>query len=231
MKTMSIAIPTHSFNGRGTEVVEHAFNRMAIQTFKDFEVCISDHSIDDNIKNLCERWKDRLDINYFKNIEDRGNAASNHNKVIKMCSGKLIKFMCSDDLLFDQNSLQIIINNFNDYDLWLFSAYVHSYDRVNYFNYYVPYMNNSIATCNTLGTPSAITFRNIELPLFDVNLKACFDCDMYWRMIKMYGIPKIIKDVTMINYLWEESGTSTIDRGIFDRETLYILEKIGNYEK
>ena len=48
---ISIAIPCYEYSGMGAEILEHSFHQMNIQTFKDFDVIISDHSIDDNVKD------------------------------------------------------------------------------------------------------------------------------------------------------------------------------------
>ena len=44
---MSIAIPTYEVKGRGVEFLNDLFRTIEIQTFKDFEVVVSDHSKDD----------------------------------------------------------------------------------------------------------------------------------------------------------------------------------------
>ena len=44
---MSIAIPTYESKGRSVEFLDDLFRTIEIQTFKDFEVGVSDHSKDD----------------------------------------------------------------------------------------------------------------------------------------------------------------------------------------
>jgi glycosyltransferase involved in cell wall biosynthesis len=93
MSFMSIAIPTYEYHGFGTEVLEFSFDKMLSQTFSDFDVIISDHSKDDEIKNLCEKWKNDLDIKYYRCEEGRGIVAYNLNNAIKHCDGKWIKLL------------------------------------------------------------------------------------------------------------------------------------------
>ena len=64
---VSICIPTYEMNGRGAEYLEYSFNILYHQTFKNFEIVISDHSSSDLIKDLCEQWNQVLNIKYFKN--------------------------------------------------------------------------------------------------------------------------------------------------------------------
>ena len=54
---ISIAMPTYETFGRGCEFLEFQFKKFMCQTYKDFEIVISDHSRNDDIKNLCEKYK------------------------------------------------------------------------------------------------------------------------------------------------------------------------------
>jgi glycosyltransferase involved in cell wall biosynthesis len=198
------------------------------QTFKDFDVVVADHSTDDKIMSLCKMWDNIFDIRYYRNKENRGSAAANTNFAIKMACGEWIKVLCQDDYLFDKNSLQIIADNLDDSVNWLFTDYVHSYNRMEYFKQHHPSMNYYIAINNSLGTPSAMTLKNeIELPEFDNNLTYCYDEDFYFQMYKMYGDPKIIDEVTMVNFLWDGSITSKITQDLINKENNYIINKHG----
>ena len=48
---ISICIPTYEMNGMGVEYLEYSFNILYSQTFKDFEIIISDHSESNLIKD------------------------------------------------------------------------------------------------------------------------------------------------------------------------------------
>jgi glycosyltransferase involved in cell wall biosynthesis len=223
---ISICIPTWEYHGKGVECLEYSFNKLLIQTFKDFQIVISDHSIDNEIQLLCGNWSNLLDIKYIRNEKDRGNAASNSNNAMLNCDGEWIKFLCQDDYLFNENSLQIIADNLDDDYNWLATGYVHTYDRKNLENYRTPFLNPNIMVVNTIGTPSCVTFRNFEHILeFDENLSYCYDCEYYYRYILKHGNPKIISDATMVNYLWGESITSGISEELIKKEEHFILKK------
>ena len=64
MKHMSVCIPTHGMKGLGPRFLRENLDKLAAQTFKDFEVVISDHSNDDLIKDVCLGYEDILDIQY-----------------------------------------------------------------------------------------------------------------------------------------------------------------------
>ena len=68
----SIAIPTYGYNGNGVDFLNFSLELLYTQTFKDFEVIISDHSIDDTIKEVYNEWSDTLNMVYVVNENGRG---------------------------------------------------------------------------------------------------------------------------------------------------------------
>ena len=62
---ISICIPTWEQYGKGLEFLKNNFDKILNQTYKNFNVIISDHSIDNEIKNLCESYSDKFEIKYF----------------------------------------------------------------------------------------------------------------------------------------------------------------------
>ena len=228
MKQISIAIPTYEMHGEGVQVLEFSFEKMKQQTFKNFDVVISDHSSNDDILNLCEKWKNDLDIKYFKNEEDKGSPSANTTSAIKKSTGKWIKILCQDDFLYNQYSLERIYDFLDEKTVWMASSYMHSYDRKTFFKYQNPSMNEHICVVNTIGTPSCITIRNVkDIPEFDKELFYAYDCAWYHELWKKYGNPKILQETTMINFLWNNSISSKITPEFIQKENEYILRKYG----
>lgn len=225
---ISIAIPTYEYNGKGEELLEFSFRQMEIQTFKDFDVVISDHSEDSTLETLCNKWKDKLDIKYFKNPEKRGNPASNLNSAIRNSTGEWIKILCQDDYLMYEDSLEKTYSGFIDSVNWMATSYIHTKDKLNYFGYHCPVINPNLLVVNTIGTPSCVAIRNLpNIPEVDENLKYAYDCEFYFRFWKQYGVPKFLVDVTIANYIWENSMTSKISEETIEKENSYILKKHG----
>ena len=50
MPKVSIAIPTWESHGRGQEFLDDLLGTIQIQTLKDIEVIVSDHSVDNDVK-------------------------------------------------------------------------------------------------------------------------------------------------------------------------------------
>jgi glycosyltransferase involved in cell wall biosynthesis len=226
---ISICVPTYEMRGKGAECLEFSFQRINDQNFTDFNVVISDSSIDDKIQLLCKKWQEKLDIKYIKSPECAGSATLNSTKAIKNCDGEWIKFLCIDDYLLNKNSLATIVGAVDENYKWLVGAYVHTTDRINFEHYHLPKLNPYICVVNTIGSPSCLTLKNTEDFLgFDDNLRYAYDCELYYRMIQKYGEPKIMSEATVITLLSSDSLTSTImTPELIHKENDYILRKHG----
>src|SRR5262245_30219927 len=97
---VSICIPTYEMKGRGPEYLRHSFDRLVSQTFKDFEVVISDHSKTTVIQEVCSGYADKLIIQYIHNDRKVGSSSANINNAIRHAKGQLIKVLFQDDFLF-----------------------------------------------------------------------------------------------------------------------------------
>jgi glycosyltransferase involved in cell wall biosynthesis len=231
---ISIAIPCYEYNGFGTECLEYSFQQMKEQTYEDFDIVISDQSLDYKIRDLCNSWQRKLHIKYIHN-KDTGNAAQNLNNAMNHCDGEWIKILCQDDYLAYSDSLSKTAKIIDDIEKvhenkynWLATGYIHTHDRKHFLNYHNPQLNPHIAVVNTIGTPSCATFRNmIEKIQFDTELTYAYDCEYYYRYIKQYREPLLSTDVTIVNYLWDKSMTSKINQDLIDSENNYIIKKHG----
>ena len=56
MTKVSIAIPTWENNGRGVEFLDDLIRTIEIQTLTDYEVIVSDHSENNDIKNVVKHY-------------------------------------------------------------------------------------------------------------------------------------------------------------------------------
>jgi glycosyltransferase involved in cell wall biosynthesis len=230
MTLLSICIPVYEAQGRGTEFLYQNFKQLGLQTLKDFDVIISDDSMDDTIKNYVNSIKG-FNIKYIKN-EGAKNIAANTNNAIKNATGEIIHLMCQDDYFYNKESLQKIVDNFDRKIGWMVSTYMHTKDRFGFFRKQIPTWNDQIYFNNTIGTPSCLSFLNDNsLVLADENLKCFVDCEQYYRLYKKWGLPKVLKDIIFIQYLWEGQATSTITQDIINTETAYINEKIASMNK
>jgi dTDP-4-dehydrorhamnose reductase len=227
----SIAIPTYGYNGRGSEFLEFSLKIIHNQTFKDFEVIISDHSTDDTILNVVHKWKNKLTLKYQKNENGRGIISPNINNAMTLCEGKWIKILFQDDFLYDEKSLEIqhnFITTSGDDLKWLMTKFYHSNDGVTFYRLYHPIWNDRIWTGNnTMGCPSGLTLKNENLIFFDEGLNWLMDCDYYQKMFLKYGTPKILDEITVVNRTWGNRLTDTTPQSLKDKEFKMLKEIYG----
>jgi len=91
---VSIGMPVYN----GELFIGDALDSILAQTFKDFELIISDNGSTDATEGVCRAYlsKDPR-IRYFRNETNRG-AAYNFNKCIELSSGEYFKWAAADDL-------------------------------------------------------------------------------------------------------------------------------------
>jgi glycosyltransferase involved in cell wall biosynthesis len=201
----SIAIPTWEINGKGAEYLEHSFNILAQQTFQDFEIVISDHSLNDDIKDVCYKWFNSnlgLSIVYVRNDIGRGKIAPNINNAIKHCNGGYIKILFQDDFLYNVDSLEMIFNSItiNLNQKWFITGCAHTKDCIDLYDPMAPYYHDRIyAGINTISCPSVLTIKNEDLLLFNETLNWLVDVEYYKRLYDKHGYPTVIESICTVN--------------------------------
>lgn len=225
---ISICIPTYEMYGKGENYLEFSFKRFKHQTYKNFNVIISDHSKDDNIKNLCEKWNKFFEIKYIKNTHNVGSSSSNTNNSIKNADGEFIKILFQDDFLYNEYSLETTIKNIKKNNKhWLASACYHTDDGITLVEpYYPKYSQYMQYGDNTLSSPSVITIKNTDVLEFDENLIWLMDSDFYKRMFDKHGLPELCEEITVVNRRHPFQVTHLIaDKELRDKEYNYVTKK------
>ena len=226
----SIAIPAYGYNGKGVEFLQHSLNILIKQTFKNFEVVLADHSLDDTIKGVFEKYEQQqnLSIYYHRTNHGHGLTSPNLNNAIRNSKGKWIKVLFQDDFLFNENSLQIQYEKLKS-DLtikWLITTVCHSNDGINFYRLYKPFLSPSIwAGGNTLGNPSNLTFINNDVIYYDEQLNWLVDCEYSYRLFLKYGEPTILDEITVVNRTHGNGLSDTISVDLKMREFEMLRKK------
>lgn len=197
MSDISICIPTYEFKGDGVKYLSELFDTLRKQTFKNFDIVISDHSIDDEIMNYCESVSDEFDITYAKNPNGRGNLGPNTNCALQLAEGNICKIQYQDDLFVDDEALQKIFDAYEKYDCkWTFNGFCHTKDGKDFYNEKIPAWEDCMLEGrNLLGNPSGMSVLNECKMYMNEEINLLVDTELYHRMRIFHGFPYIIEDV------------------------------------
>jgi glycosyltransferase involved in cell wall biosynthesis len=197
---LSIIIPTYEMKGHGAIHLRRSLDALASQSWKNFEVIISDHSITDLIKDASEEYTDLINIKYFRNEVNRGSSCSNANNGIEKSNYEYLKFLFQDDYLAHKFSLEwgmkFLIKSGKN---WIVTACNHrnGYDNTIFWNHYPKIVEGELFTAmNSLGCPSVTYMKKSDIR-FDVRLPALMDLDYYEQYVQQFGKPEIYNDLNV----------------------------------
>lgn len=229
-RLISVALPVYDMGGHGATFLKFSLDILGKQTFKDFDIVVSDYSKTDTIKKLCHEYRHELPIRYHKNTDPTGGMSANVNNAIRQSTGRIIKILFQDDFLYNEQSLQIIADNFDlKKDRWLVTGCEHTRDGVHFIRPFFPRWNPRIIYGkNTLGAPTVLAIKNDNPLLFDTKMKWLTDCDYYTRCYEAYGPPKIVPQITAVIRTGDHQITNTeATNAIRQAEYEYVLDKHG----
>jgi glycosyltransferase involved in cell wall biosynthesis len=221
---ISITIPTYECKDFGWLFISELLNSIKKQSYKNYEVIISDQSIDNKIKKIVNFYSNEMDINYLNAKKISRSIGPNLNNAIKYAKGDLIKPMCHDDFFIDDTALEKIKNSFTTTTEWLVNGSAHCNSIHFLYEQIIPVYNHKIHYgYNTISSPSVLTIKTKEF--FDENLKMLIDCEMYKRLYTKYGNPKIIIDPLICNRMHENQAQKEAFNS--EKEKLYCINLYG----
>lgn len=225
--TLSVCIPTWHQNGLGPKFIEDALASLVQQTLSNFQVVISDHSDNDTILEVVDKFRKDLDIKYIRNTNNRGNGPANTNFAIENADGDIVKILFHDDFMSDSRALELILNEFSSKDVfWVVTGCNHT-DAIKsrYWNEMIPYWSMEIFDgVNTISSPSVMAFRKDTNLRFDEDLVMMMDIDMYYNLYLNHGLPKILSEILVTNRVHKDALSWQFDWKTED-EKLYLKEK------
>lgn len=184
MSKVSICIPAYN-NGEG---VKRLLDSIKNQTYKDYEVILTDDSTTEEVKKAVD--ESGVVVNYTKN-DTRDGSTANWNKAIDKASGDYIKIMHHDDWFTDSESLEKMVRllDENPEAILAFSGTM----QVGTENSYSRHIKMEDAELirkdwrnlylgNTIGAPSSVIYRK-TLKRYDTNLKWLVDSEFYLQLL------------------------------------------------
>lgn len=210
----SIVVPVYKMKGNyGERFLVEYLSMLSFQTFKDFEVIVSDQSNDNNHKNICDTFSHIMNIKHVFNLSNVRNAAANVNFGIKHATGKLVKLLYVDDFFAGADALTKIKIAFdqNPDKMWLISGFICcDENKTRFYNGKEPwYGNKYVNGDNVTGNPSNYTVRRECALEMDENLLWIVDGEYFYRSYYHYGDPILIKEVLVC---FRDHGDSAFKR-------------------
>lgn len=142
------------------------------------------------------------------------------NRVIGQAKGELVKILYMDDWFAHPDALKDIVEFMdNEVGHWLITGVDTNP---------TPMWTDDIQTGNNkLGSPSALTFRNLfnKNLLFDEKLSWLLDCDLYKRLQKEFGTPRIMSGVNVNIGVGDHQMTNIMSNDYKLSEHEYVRNK------
>jgi glycosyltransferase involved in cell wall biosynthesis len=187
---VSILIPTYN----QPDYLRSALDSVVNQTYRNFEVIITDDSENNSIISVVDEFSKELAIKYFKNPVRKGSP-DNWNEAIAKSSGQYIKFLHHDDWFTNEDSLRAFVQALEDnpHANFAFSCTNICDTNRNVIRTHCPTERElvrlrknpvNLFPHNFVGAPSATIYRCTVNKLFDKNLKWVVDIDFYIRILK-----------------------------------------------
>jgi glycosyltransferase involved in cell wall biosynthesis len=164
---------------------------IAVQTFRDFEVIVSDDSDNDSVKKLLISYETKFKIRYFKNEPSLGTPA-NWNFGISKAEGEWIKIIHDDDWFATPESLKVFVKHTSYKHKFIFCAYANmdnksAIGKKIYFPFFwkkrIIKDPLTLLAHNVVGPPSVILVHRSIKELYDERMKWRVDMDFYVRLL------------------------------------------------
>jgi glycosyltransferase involved in cell wall biosynthesis len=234
---ISICIPAY----KRMEYLQRLLDSIAIQSWKNFEVILTDDSPDESVHSVYMRYKEIFPLYYYHNSPSLGTP-ENWNEAIRKAKGKWIKLMHDDDWFAEKDSLAKFAETVQNYptSFFFFSAYRNTHLKTDQTKdiFISPFRHRalrhnpvSLISDNVIGPPSCVLFSANQFISFDNQLKWLVDIDFYIRYLSQTDAVYIHEILICIG-LSESQVTKETFRNprIEIPENLTLLMKVGSQQ-
>jgi len=232
---VSLCIPAY----KQTEYLRKTLDSIAMQSYKDYEIIITDDSPDSSVERLLCHFNFGDKLKYFRNMERKG-PPENWNEAIRHASGEYIKILHHDDWFTSEDSLQEYVNllennisadfgfsstiayNAVDNKTYVHSSSQHQRDQLEI-------DPNILFLGNFIGSPSTTIYRRKGAHLFDCRLKWVVDIDFYINVLRdnkcfAYSSEPLV--TTLVQCSSSVTSTCINNKDIEIFEYFYLFNKI-----
>ena len=231
---VSICIPTYN----QVEFLKKNLESIRIQTYKDFEVIITDDSTDDHVEQEVKRFFSEVPCTYtyHKNVPSLGSPA-NWNKAVSLAKGEYIKIMHHDDWFSKATSLETFVSALDKENAGFAFCGTSIYDvSKGTYSSNIPgpdflaelkkdplvLFNN-----NKIGAPSAVIYKRGEI-IFDEHMSYLVDIDFYIQCLRHNRNFVFINDLLITNTsnYPHQVTSSSITKEVQIGEYCYLYNKL-----
>jgi glycosyltransferase involved in cell wall biosynthesis len=232
---ISICIPAY----KRIADLEKLLDSIGRQTFKNFEVIVTDDSPEDTVKIFCDNYPHEFKLIYYRNPTALGTP-ENWNEGIRKATGEWVKLMHDDDYFATGDSLKLFvaaIQNNPDADVF-YSAFVfedavkktQKIIRCNWWDrFFLSLSPYHMLKRNYFGNPSCIIIKKDVPYLYDNRFKYIVDFAFYIELLlnntNCRYIPEVLIHVGLnegqvTNYTYKNSAVQMYENHV-------LFEKIG----
>ncbi len=237
MPKVSICIPAYN----NPDYLIRAIDSVIIQTFKDYEIIITDDTPSDILKLVVQERYNHIDhLHYYKNPVQLGSTA-NWNYAISLANTNLIKLLHHDDWFTDKNSLEEFITPFlSNPEVDFVFCQSHHYDNNKHIKIHKPDSSllqrfaidhTYILYHNFIISPSSTMYKKSSL-IYDTNLTWLVDADfyaMYMKNTNYYYIPKPLININISQGRLTTACEENIK--LLTAENIYLLNKYSSSDQ
>lgn len=234
MPKVSICIPAY----KQVELLKKTLKSVSDQDFTDYELIVSDDSVDDAVKNLVDTFDFKGKLKYFRNTPALGSPA-NWNYSMAQAAGEYVKILHHDDFFTSSQSLGKFVKLLDDHPdsafafsgteidlLALKMKKIHSCSKAQ-FKKIIKDPDN-LFFANYIGAPSATIVRNNKKILFDISLKWLVDVDWYIRLIRSNSKVAYTKESLICTV---HGGEGQITQSVATDKEIQIKEHVYFFNK
>lgn len=232
---ISIYIPAY----KNEFYLQKLLDSIALQTWKDYEVVISDDSPNEAVTKLIENYTDKIaTIKYVHNAPAKGMPA-NWNFAKRLCQGEWLKIMHDDDWFAKNDSLEKFAHTAQKSNVkFIFSAYQNIQLKTNSIEgvkQLAPQWNKRLGeepmilmSSNVIGPPSVtMVHRSLSID-YDERLRWRVDLDYYIRILQQTNyiyLNEILVNIGMSDI--QITQEVKYQKQVELPEAMIILEKYG----
>jgi len=209
------------------------------QTFKNYEVIITDDSPDDTVKNFCDTYPHAFELVYYKNSIPLGTP-ENWNEGIRKATGEWVKLMHDDDYFATDDSLALFVAAIKGdkqtqvfYSAFVFEDVANHTQKMitcNWFDrFFLSLSPYHLLKRNYFGNPSCLLVKKDVPFLYDNRFKYIVDFAYYIELLQNNIHCRYIKNVLIHVGINEGQVTNYTykNKAVQMYENHVLFEKIG----